>query len=433
MHPNRKIDWRFFTLALLVALLVRGSVLVTMGSSLADDPDAYRQIAVSLEKSGVFGLNGVPTAYRPPLYPTALRIFGYDPPAVAILHLATGLITVAGTFLLCCRVGLARWAFFAAMLVTFDPILLNQSTQVMTETTATMLVVVAMFGLVNLIDRPTVGRAILAGIALGVTGLCRPELLAWVGLCVVTLPFLLRNRKPVSRLTSEANQNTSHTRWLTVVTLLFLALTLMPWITRNYKVFGRPIPATTHGGYTLLLANNPPFYAYLRSGEWGSTWDADELGPRWAGHAKFASPAEELQTDRDAYREAWSNIRRQPGMFFYSCLVRAGRLWGLIPHQGPTVARYAIGVWYLALYILAILGTWTIWRKRRELATSGRAIWLWGGILVASTTAVHTIFWSNMRMRAPLIPILALVATAGLASRLSNRQQQSNPSSKDEV
>lgn len=381
MDQNHKIDRRCLTLALLVALVVRAGVLVTIGSSLADDPDAYRQIAVGLSDSGTYALDGVSTAYRPPFYPSVLYFFCTDPISVAIIHLVFGLLTVTGTFLLCVRVGLARWAFFAAMLVAFDPILLNQSTQVMTETTVTMLVVFTMLGLVQLQERPILRQAGFVGLMFGFAALCRPELLAWAGLCIVSLPF-------VSRLTCEAYSNTSQVRWLTgtrsgmklaLVAIVVLILTLTPWTVRNWMVFGRPIPATTHGGYTLLLANNHAFYEYLRSGEWGSTWDADELGPRWAGKAKFASPAEELQADRDAYREAWSNIRRQPGMFFYSCIVRAGRLWGIIPHQGPTAVRYAIGLWYLVFYVLAMVGAWTVCRKKVVFCRAKRVVLLWGG------------------------------------------------------
>jgi predicted outer membrane lipoprotein len=43
--------------------------------------------------------------------------------------------------------------------------------------------------------------------------------------------------------------------------------------------------------------------------------------------------------------------------------------------------------------------------------------WLWGLLLAASFTAVHAVYWSNMRMRAPLMPVAAL-ATAAAIMRL---------------
>ena len=40
-----------------------------------------------------------------------------------------------------------------------------------------------------------------------------------------------------------------------------LVLVLSPWMIRNLLVFGEPVWTTTHGGYTLALANNPVYYA----------------------------------------------------------------------------------------------------------------------------------------------------------------------------
>jgi len=40
--------------------------------------------------------------------------------------------------------------------------------------------------------------------------------------------------------------------------------------------------------------------------------------------------------------------------------------------------------------------------------------WLWGLLLAGSFTAVHAVYWSNIRMRAPLMPLVALAATAAI-------------------
>ena len=46
---------------------------------------------------------------------------------------------------------------------------------------------------------------------------------------------------------------------------------------------------------------------------------------------------------------------------------------------------------------------------RKELRTPP---WLWGMLLVLTFMAVHTFYWTNIRMRAPLMPFLCLVAAA---------------------
>ncbi len=61
----------------LIFLIVRGGFILTHNESLNDDPDAYRVIAETLARTGVFGLpesdgEARPTAFRPPLYPWML-------------------------------------------------------------------------------------------------------------------------------------------------------------------------------------------------------------------------------------------------------------------------------------------------------------------------------------------------------------------------
>ena len=40
--------------------------------------------------------------------------------------------------------------------------------------------------------------------------------------------------------------------------------------------------------------------------------------------------------------------------------------------------------------------------------------WIWGVLLCVAFTAVHTFYWTNLRMRAPLMPFVALVAAAAV-------------------
>ena len=388
---------------LVLTLAVRGGVLVLTPGTLADDPDGYRRLAENLLRHGTLGDGQTPTAYRPPLYPLmlagCLALGKSSGPAIGVLHLAMGLATVWLVFLLGRRWGLGRWpATLAAALVACDPILLAQSTQVMTETPATLLAVLALVSLTSAGGQPSSGRAAVAGGALALATLCRPGLLVWTVAAGVALPASVRpwslRLKVLGGLT------------------LAVAFVLSPWVIRNQIQFGRPILTTTHGGYTLLLGNNPKFYEYLRTGAWGTVWDANEL------NASRTAPEDELQADRQAYTEARANISREPGMFFYSCLVRVGRLWSPLPHQidpdeGPRrrLARYAVGLWYLAELLLAAVGLWAVFRRgwRRE--------WLWGLLLAGCLTAVHTFYWSQIRMRASLIPVVALAAAAGLAGR----------------
>lgn len=144
----------------LFATLLRWSMGWLMIGKLNADPDAYRAISDCLRTTGVYGLVGqegigVPTAFRPPLYPVILAWLPSTPSAVLLLHSLLGGWTVSMTFFATeaflghrafkvsdgkvsdSKLFRLDWApFFAAAIVLIDPILLNQSTLVMTETLA---------------------------------------------------------------------------------------------------------------------------------------------------------------------------------------------------------------------------------------------------------------------------------------------------------
>jgi hypothetical protein len=463
--------------------LIRGGALLVLADALKADPDGYRQLAENLVTHGTFGM-GEPTAYRPPLYPLLLTgcvaVGDHARAAIGVLHVVLGLATVALVWVL------ARWwgfgklgAALAALLVALDPILLTQSAQVMTETLAAFLTTAGLVVLTWTSRRPTAYRALLAGATLALGVLCRPTLLLWTVLVAVTLwlQWAFRHGSGATAGLSsstkdtvgQANRGTRHGMRQTplacgtaalgcadrsvqpretvphlapIAFLLGILILLSPWAIRNQLQFGRPIVTTTHGGYTLLLANNPEFYEWLGTGAWGSVWRADRFNVEWNGR----KPHDELQADRLAYSEAWKTIRQAPGTFFYACMVRLGRFCSPLPHQimadetpSRRRSRYLVALWYAMEFLLAAVGVWRLRRaERREERGKGRddsairpspaaltlfqrergpTCWLWGLLLVASLLAAHAVYWTDMRMRGPAMPVIALAAAAGLCRR----------------
>lgn len=390
---------------LVLALLVRGGVLLAIDGAFGADPDGYRALAKNLVEYGVFGSGRRPTAYRPPLYPLllapceALDDDALSRIAIGLLHVALGAMTTLGTLWIGRRWGLGRWAALAAALAACDPILLNQSTLAMTETLAALLVCAALAALTWAEERPGAKPAALAGCALGLAALCRPTFLAWAALTVVC--WLGRVRGRSRRLTG------------TLALLVSLGIVLAPWTLRNLLQFGRPIATTTHGGYTLLLGNNPDYYAFLQRADWGDVWQADRFD-REVSRARADAGDNEISADRREYALAWQTIRAQPTALLKACLARLGGFWGVLPHRTGAeqglrrdALRYATASWYSAEFMLAVAGLCVL-RSR-----AWRSGWLWGLLLAASLTAVHALYWSDMRMRAPLAPVVALLAARG--------------------
>jgi 4-amino-4-deoxy-L-arabinose transferase-like glycosyltransferase len=372
-----------------------------------DDPDGYRQLAVNLLEHGAFGhsqmrdgqIQHVPTAYRPPVYPLVLAavgsVSGVDTASVAILHLVLGVATVLLVVAIAARSFDWRVAGAAGVLVTFDPILLNQSVLVMTETIAAFLAVLAWWLLIRF-DRPLPGFA--AGLVLAVAALCRPVFLIWLGLAALVVLASSVKR----RVWSEP-----------VVFCLAAALVLVPWALRNAYYFGRPIVTTTHGGYTIWLGNNEAYYEFLNKAPRGSVWDSAELDERY-GQVRIEFGEDEVAADRWADQQAKQCIQRRPVMFVRACIGRVARLWGLVPRRlSPEesvvrqMARWGVGFWYSVVFVFVLFAAFCL---RRQLLHSP---WHWAVLLAIALTAVHSVYWTDMRMRAPIIPMLCVAAAWG--------------------
>jgi len=413
-------DWKVFWFFVVAAIVVRGGLLAAMAPRLRDDPDAYRLIAGNLVQHQVFSRSGpdqatAPTAYRPPLYPMLLAVVSPlgDRAGVALLHLLLGVGTAAITYLLGVRWNLGRGSLIASGLVICDPLLLNQSALVMTETLAAFLAVLALYLITVAVapspDRST-GRTVAAclGVVLGLACLCRPTFLPWTGLMVLWILF---------------QRHRSQIPWKNVaITAGCAAAVLSPWVIRNTIVFGKPIVATTHGGYTLWLGNNKEFYAYLRAGEPGALFDANALPPLTTPEeaTRPDSPAWELALNAKANERAKAAIADEPGMFAYACCIRVARLWSPLPHAvSPaetlrrTIVRYAVAVWNVLLSLTAATAL-IIAVVKKQWPNLQR--WSPGLLLCLCTTGVHVLYWSNIRMRAPLIPFLCLLAAQGLVA-----------------
>ncbi len=397
---------------LVLTIVARGAALLLVPAALTGDPDGYAQLADNLWEHRTLGSGQTPTAYRPPLYPLMLApcmaLGEWSRWAVALLHLALVAMTVWLVVRLGVRWGLGRLALLAGVLVACDPILSAQSAQIMTETPATLLAVALLGAMTSVSRRPSKRGAALAGVLTGLAALCRPTFLVFGAMAAVVLPWFADSRR--SRLAVLAVYAGS------------VAAVLTPWVVRNQRQLARPIVATTHGGFTLLLGNNPQFYQYLREAPQGSVWDNESFQRQWNRSAAEHAPEGEWERDRLAYRQARRNIAAEPPMFAWSCAVRVARFWSPFPHQvdpdEPPLrrwARYLTAAWYVGMLALAIVGLIAgLWKSLRQ----GRRPpdWLlWGGLLAATFTAVHAIYWSNLRMRAPLMPVVVLALCYGVA------------------
>ena len=466
------------TMLLALAMLLRAGVLWSQSGNLSSDRDAYLRIAQNLADGHGYasGQSAPATAYRPPFYPFFLAVVlkcGGRSAAIGILHLLLGTATVLLTYSMGRQLGLGRAAVIAAGLVAVDPLMLQYTTFPMTETLFTFLVTLLLAVVAGASPCPgsenhavklrAVGesktelkpsglylRQALLGVLFGLCALSRPTIwifgllgciwwvcsLAWHRSCSITTfvglqvgdappltPPLQRGGNKV--IPSQGDEAGSRALCFLVpgVALLAVALTVSPWLVRNLVVFGRPILTTTHGGYTLLLGNNPVFYHEVVEQPWGTVWDdapREQTQEVWYDTVQaemfeeIGADAGEPDRDRWMFRRALRNIGAQPVLFLRACWLRFLRFWNIVPlgTAADSISQpviWGIGLFYGILTAGVLLG---LARLRRADWTR----WMPIVLLLVAFSLVHLFFWSNARMRAPLVPSICLLAAHGYSS-----------------
>ncbi len=417
---------------LLFTFFLRSCVTLIRWDNLTVDRDAYLAIAENLVAgNGFCSVAGHPTAFRPPLYPLLLAgcLAMGGTIVLAAVHIVMGTATVALTWLLTRRTGLSENAgLLAGLLTAIDPLLLEHGTQPMTETLFTFLSTALLCAMTSPAGA-SLQRPVLSGVLLGLAGLCRPSIWAFALLWLaVAMTF-----GAVQRFGRRTQAGNAHPSWRSLVVVLGTAvLVVSPWVFRNWQVFGRPIVMTTHGGYTLALGNNERFYSDVVVGP-EQVWSGENLA-RWQREAEAAlaadgiNPRDEVAHDAGMSRLAVDWIRKHPRRFLKASWLRVTRFWSVAPRQTESsiseILSSVVAIWYSAVLLLAVVGA----IRHRRCWEAFRP----GLLLVASLTVLHAVYWSNMRMRCPLVPVLSLLAVASV-SKPDVRQPAAPDSAAEDV
>ncbi|MBL4883432.1 MAG: glycosyltransferase family 39 protein [Planctomycetaceae bacterium] len=410
---------------LLIGLIARSALLIFRFEELTDDRDAYLGIAENLMQGIGFCTSGseLPTAFRPPLYPLLLAVvlklgssFG-----LAMLHLLMGAVTIWATVRLGENLRLKQGAILAGFLVAIDPILLRYTTLPMTEVTFAGLTTVMLWLWSKADQKPSWNAYLLAGLSFGVALLCRPSLLPilavyWVLAVVNSFNGFSRSDRIIKS---------------TLCVILMGAagmLVLFPWGVRNLIQFGHYKLTTTHGGYTLLLGNNPVFYDAVVRQPLGTTWgdyDSEDARSQTSWVNKLNRQLDEqglvseFDRDRAQYQLALENIRAEPLTFLLACFLREIRYWSPVPigpeaRQINPIIYWCTALFYIGLYVMALYGVVVMLGQ----SENRRRFWLPALAMILTFSIVHSIYWSNARMRAPLVPVIAMLAIYGLEKKL---------------
>jgi len=227
-------------LILLAAALLRFDFLVSVQHHNSHDTINYDIMVRQLLEEGVYGYKSTePNAQVSPGYPLFMaavyKLVDYnnrDPfPAIRYIQLVFSLITIGFAYRVAKRLS-GEWAglLAAAVMAVYPPFVWTTGA-VLTETIAAMLLMAYLYWQLIAFEQKNRMAALLAGIALGLTALTRPEFLILAP--AAYLLYLLWRRKGGQAVK------------LLLCTGLGMAVVMSPWLIRNIVTLNKPIVTST--------------------------------------------------------------------------------------------------------------------------------------------------------------------------------------------
>ncbi|MGH9387894.1 MAG: ArnT family glycosyltransferase [Vicinamibacterales bacterium] len=407
---------RLFLAALVLGLILRAAIFWqtdTLGTPISDERD-YSQLASHILKGDGFVWEpGRPTSIRPPLYPALVAgvwaIAGTgNLQAVRFVQILLAALTTA----IILQVGRQTFEIAvgrgAAAVFWLYPSLIFFNFTILTETLFTFLLVTFVWLTVTLVQTPRASIALLSGLALGLAALTRSIL--WP-LPIILCPLLaMLVRGPVRTKLM-----------LPALVLVGYVVTVTPWAVRNTRLQGVVTIVDTMGGLNLRMGN----YEHTPDDRMWSVAGI-EGEKSWAHEFTLEHPGErftEGQKEKWAQRKAVEYILAHPAITARRSLIRFADFWGLEREfaagvrEGIYEPPWGLGILGAAIIVivyagLAILGAAGIWLAAPE--------WRVHIVLLlplAMITGIHTLVFGHSRYHLPLVPVLALYATALVSMR----------------
>jgi 4-amino-4-deoxy-L-arabinose transferase-like glycosyltransferase len=404
------LDWIDRNARGLAVVAVLFSLVVAAGSAMAlgdqiryYDEQEYVGLADSVAAgSGLSVGNGVATAYRPPGYPFLLApislVTGGSVLAMRLVGVLCLVVSVWLVYRLGRRLGMPAIGAVAALATAGYPLLLYTATTLYPQVAALMLLLLSLDCAIAAVgpeqhrQQNRVLLALTAGLALGGLTL---TVATFVPGAVVTIAGLLWRR---CRLLGFR-------RLVPVLAAICIGAVAIPsvWIARNAVEFGAFIPVSTNTGLNLLLGNSEN--ATAGSGRatditrYTNAADAAHLG-EVAADRFFARGAVDWVEQHPA-DAAVLYVEKVANTFAYrNDLATAG--------QHSALQDVVSAVTFYPILGLAVLRLALV--RRRSLHSVEWMLIL----LVVSTVLVQAGFFTRIRFRVPLDPLMILLAISGL-------------------
>jgi 4-amino-4-deoxy-L-arabinose transferase-like glycosyltransferase len=357
---------------------------------------------VEMEVPAEYDPRGVPTSFRVPGYPAFLALIyatcgagthRFFPARLAQALLGATLAPLS--MLLARRMGFGeRSAQWAAVFIAIFPLLIAYPMALASENLFLPLLTLTLILVLRAGERGQARDYALAGLVLGLTTLTRSIAAGFVPLAALWLWWIAQEKR-------AALHNT-------VVLILCFLLITVPWAVRNTCLHGRLTWVETSLGYNLYVGYHP-----LSTGTFQYGISLDLL--------TILDDGERNVRGMEAF---WRFVRANPGRVPYLMLRKARYLWE--SDSRPLIYFYASGYlgrwpgWLLGLAFLLICGPLAVLAPAAAVGLTcgpmGRRKAL-PALLLFYYTGVHMLIMSEPRFHAPLLPVIAVLATYAFVER----------------
>jgi 4-amino-4-deoxy-L-arabinose transferase-like glycosyltransferase len=398
------------TLVVLLTILVRFAFVVAVSSGRLrpeHNPDAedYLSFAHNLA-TGVGFAHAVNedqpfskpvefSAWRAPLYPMFLAAAFQLSRATWFLRLLQVMLSAFSVYFLM-RVGVVLFgelpALIAGIAYAIYPPLIFFSADLGTESLFLFLVLAVFFVFYQDKERSPL-RVFGLGVLAGLSTLCRPNGVALFPALALAIWFAIPNRAQATRRI--------------VLLGLAMAMVVLPWTYRNYRLYHKFVLVSTNGGATLWAA------AHLRLEPGASL---QEVG--YSQHKAFRD-VPEPDRERYYYRQAFAVLDHSPLRFAKMFLANFCAMYTLVPaatyHSLSNRVVYSLT--YIPLLVTGVGGWLLVLRRWRELSL------LWGWVL--ATSVLYCTFLTSIRYRVATIDPILMLGTGICIAALIGRRSQS--------
>ncbi len=325
-------------------------------------------------------------------------VFGHHHEAVWIIQALLMALSALLVFLITKEMFRSHWNYqigmSAAALIGFSPDLITMQGMLMTEVPGIFFIILASYlfcRYYNASEKSGVATVLL-GLAVGAAALVRTPALFL--LFPITAYFLV-------------SRNWKH--------LLILGVTIfalfLPWIIRNYQVYGAFVPTNAAAGFNLLTGNHP--------GATGEQGDFEVLD-------RYPKGLDGFQINKLATADAMQFIRNNPLEFLKITFYRISIYFSF---SRPTGFWFHLSGWSEALtlvssaaysVVLFIFGFWGVWQIRTlEAGEKTLAKYFLAMLVMMPLAIVGIIVETRYRMLA--YPFFAVFAGYGLSEFLQGR------------